>query len=94
MRIIDHFEFDIGSKNILPFHIGLVHAVNEMYGPDASDDLLTKFGRCLTTYVQNRGFSSGISDLILTESAEEARTSLVSVPDSKYWQCDVDLTTL
>ena len=57
--------------------VGLVHAVNEMYGADASDDLLTKFGRCFTTYVQNRGFSAGISDLILIESAEEARTALV-----------------
>eukprot|EP01083_Nonionella_stella_P050855 135148_1 len=55
---------------------GVVHAVNELYGNYASDDLLTKFGRLFTTFLQDYGFSAGVSDLVLVHEAEVIRERL------------------
>jgi len=52
---------------------GLVHSVHELYGPALAGSLLTCLGRLLTAYLQHRGFTCGLDDMLLTEPAEEFR---------------------
>jgi len=56
---------------------GLVHAVHELYGPLAAGNLLTSLCRLFTSYLQFRGFTCGMDDLLLTAQAEEQRTALI-----------------
>jgi DNA-directed RNA polymerase I subunit RPA1 len=57
---------------------GLVHSCFELVGPEAAGDLLTALGRLFTTYIQRqRGFTCGIDDLRLQNSAENSRREMI-----------------
>eukprot|EP00121_Abeoforma_whisleri_P015138 Awhi_evm1s13955 len=44
----------------------LVHAVQEIYGGQVAGLLLTALGRLFTGFLQYRGLTCGIEDLVLT----------------------------
>eukprot|EP00163_Fabomonas_tropica_P030503 TRINITY_DN690_c0_g1_i4.p1 TRINITY_DN690_c0_g1~~TRINITY_DN690_c0_g1_i4.p1 ORF type:complete len:1694 (+),score=564.87 TRINITY_DN690_c0_g1_i4:426-5507(+) len=56
---------------------GLVHAVYELYGARDAGLLLTNLGRLFTHYLQMYGFTVGMDDLLLKDSAEKVRTRLL-----------------
>lgn len=56
---------------------GLVHSVHEIYGAPSAGRLLTIFGRLFTKYVQLRGFSCRMDDLMLTPTGDKWRTDLL-----------------
>ncbi len=56
---------------------GLVHAVYELYGPEASGDLLTALSRMLTRYLQHIGFTCRMDDILVTDEANARRRALI-----------------
>ncbi|OAD76996.1 hypothetical protein PHYBLDRAFT_123028 [Phycomyces blakesleeanus NRRL 1555(-)] len=52
---------------------GLVHSVYELYGPESAGKLLSILGRLFTKYVQFRGFTCRMDDLLLTEEGNKWR---------------------
>eukprot|EP00743_Colponemidia_sp_Colp-15_P005106 GILK01005496.1.p1 GENE.GILK01005496.1~~GILK01005496.1.p1 ORF type:complete len:1772 (-),score=385.89 GILK01005496.1:91-4842(-) len=56
---------------------GMVHAFNELYGAQMAGQLLTCLGRLFTMYLQFRGFTCGMDDLLLTPEAEKKRSGLL-----------------
>ncbi|KAI8343954.1 hypothetical protein BC941DRAFT_491756 [Chlamydoabsidia padenii] len=56
---------------------GLVHSVYELYGPEPAGKLLSIFGRLFTKYIQFRGFTCRMDDLILTEEGDQWRRGLL-----------------
>jgi hypothetical protein len=54
---------------------GLVHAVFEVYGGATAGRLLSSLGRLFSNFLQQHGFTCGISDLLLTPKAEAARAA-------------------
>jgi DNA-directed RNA polymerase I subunit RPA1 len=65
---------------------GLVHAVYELYGATEAGKLLTTLGRLFTLFLQFRGFTCGIDDMLLTKEAEERRLELIE----KANQCGLE----
>lgn len=51
--------------------------MHELYGPEAADSLLTKFGKLFTTFLQDKGLTASASDLILKKDAERFRRKKV-----------------
>ncbi|KRX27038.1 DNA-directed RNA polymerase I subunit RPA1 [Trichinella nelsoni] len=60
---------------------GLVHCIFELYGPAVAAKLLSCFSRLFTTYLQMRGFTLGVEDIMLTEKADSKRRKLLSTVD-------------
>lgn len=58
----------VGAKKF-----GLVSAMNELYGSEASDRLLTKLGKLFTTFLQDYGLTASTSDIVLSKSSEKGR---------------------
>ncbi|SAM02441.1 hypothetical protein [Absidia glauca] len=56
---------------------GLVHSVYELYGPESAGKLLSIFGRLFTKYIQFRGFTCRMDDLILTQEGDQWRRGLL-----------------
>lgn len=56
---------------------GITHAVFELYGPDCAGQLLTAMGRLFTRYDQYFGFTCRMDDILLTDSANAKRRSLI-----------------
>jgi DNA-directed RNA polymerase I subunit RPA1 len=54
---------------------GLVHGVFEVYGGATAGRLLSSLGRLFSNFLQQHGFTCGISDLLLTPKAEAARAA-------------------
>lgn len=52
---------------------GFVHAVHEVYGPEAAGKLLSVLGRLFTSYNQNCGFTCGMEDIYITEEGNAKR---------------------
>ncbi|CAI5462231.1 unnamed protein product [Closterium sp. Yama58-4] len=61
---------------------GLVHCFQELYGCPAAGKLLSSLSRLLTTFLQIRGFTCGVGDLLLTAPAEAERAAIISRADS------------
>ncbi|KRZ80257.1 DNA-directed RNA polymerase I subunit RPA1 [Trichinella papuae] len=61
---------------------GLVHCIFELYGPAVAAKLLSCFSRLFTTYLQMRGFTLGVEDIMLTRKADSKRRKLLSTVDS------------
>ncbi|RYH32418.1 hypothetical protein EON65_00540 [archaeon] len=57
--------------------MGLIHAVYELYGAELAGRLLNAFGRLMTYHLQTAGHSCGISDLVLTSTADAEREELL-----------------
>ncbi|KAJ3615707.1 hypothetical protein Zmor_012367 [Zophobas morio] len=68
--VLDKSQFGASSY-------GLVHAVQELYGGEVAGALLTSLGRLFTAYLQFRGLSCGVEDLVLTRKAEKKRTEFL-----------------
>ncbi|KAK9684125.1 hypothetical protein RND81_10G187900 [Saponaria officinalis] len=58
---------------------GLVHTVQEMYGPNAAGNLLSVLSRVLTAYFQTHGFTCGVDDLLLVQPYDEQRKKLLDI---------------
>ncbi|EGC29348.1 RNA polymerase I, largest subunit [Dictyostelium purpureum] len=52
---------------------GLVHTCYELYDPDVAGSLLTILGRMFTSYLQTRGFTCGVDDLLMKSKEEQFR---------------------
>ena len=52
---------------------GLVHACFELYGAKIAGQVLTYLGRLFTHFLQIRGFTCGIDDMLLSAKAEATR---------------------
>lgn len=72
---------DKSAFGATPF--GLVHCVQELYGPTAAGSLLTSFGRLFVNYLQLSGHTCGVEDLTLTSQAEEKRADLIRASVTK-----------
>ena len=55
---------------------GIVHSVYELYGADVAGRLLGIFSRLFTKFLQHRGFTCRMDDLILTEEGDRRRRKL------------------
>lgn len=58
---------------------GLVHSFFELYGGQYSCRLLTSLGRLFTTFLQLRGFTLGVEDILLTPAADQKRRKILSL---------------
>ncbi|QDZ25257.1 subunit A of DNA-directed RNA polymerase I [Chloropicon primus] len=52
---------------------GLVHSVQELYGADTMSNLMSCFSRLYTKFLQLRGFTCSIDDLLLDGKSEASR---------------------
>jgi DNA-directed RNA polymerase I subunit RPA1 len=74
----------------------LVHCCYELFGGDTAGKLLTCFGKVFTTFIQFRGFTLGVEDILLTPEASEPRAKLLKkskkcgyeVIHKVFQQCD------
>lgn len=57
---------------------GLIHAFSELYGGRYSCRLLSCFARLFTTYLQLRGFTLGVEDILVTPQADDDRKKILS----------------
>lgn len=57
---------------------GIVHAVQEAYGCDASNDFLSSMGRLCLYYTRMHGHTTGVSDLELLPKGDRKRSEIVS----------------
>lgn len=60
---------------------GLVHACYELYGSTTAGQLLTTLGRLFTTFLQWRGFTCGMDDLVIKPEADRERRELFREAD-------------
>lgn len=56
---------------------GIVHAVQEIYGCDASDDLLSCMSRLCLHFLRSHGHSTGIGDLVLRKKGDQKRLKIL-----------------
>ncbi|XP_062117647.1 DNA-directed RNA polymerase I subunit 1 [Humulus lupulus] len=56
---------------------GLVHIVHELYGSNTAGVLLSALSRLFTVFLQMHGFTCGVDDLLLVESKDRERKSLL-----------------
>lgn len=60
----------LGKKHFGNKAHGLVHCVYELYGPKYAGDLLSIMCRLFIVFLQIRGFTCGIDDLLIDEVSE------------------------
>eukprot|EP01126_Amoeba_proteus_P047645 TRINITY_DN5456_c0_g1_i5.p1 TRINITY_DN5456_c0_g1~~TRINITY_DN5456_c0_g1_i5.p1 ORF type:complete len:1424 (+),score=301.44 TRINITY_DN5456_c0_g1_i5:49-4272(+) len=68
----------LGKKQFGNKPHGLVHCVYELYGGEAAGRLLTILGKLFIFFLQMRGFTCGIEDLLIDEESEQKRTKILS----------------
>nr|CAG4647637.1 EOG090X00BV [Moina brachiata] len=56
---------------------GLVHSFSELYGGTCACRLLSSFSRLFTSYLQLRGFTLGVKDILVTRKADKKRSKIV-----------------
>lgn len=56
---------------------GLVHAFSELYGGKYSCRLLSCFSRLFTTFLQLKGFTLGVEDILVTPKADKKRKKIL-----------------
>jgi DNA-directed RNA polymerase I subunit RPA1 len=56
---------------------GMVHAFYEVYGSEKAGELLTSLARIFTVFLQTRGFTCGLDDLVLTPEYNKQRRMLI-----------------
>jgi DNA-directed RNA polymerase I subunit RPA1 len=54
----------------------LVHCCYELYGGMIASKLLTSFGKLFTTFLQQRGFTLGVEDILLTAETQKPMAKL------------------
>ncbi|KAH3766657.1 RNA polymerase I, largest subunit [Pelomyxa schiedti] len=62
---------------------GLVHSCYELYGPTVAGVILSVLGRLFTKFLQLRGFTCGIDDLIMQPSVEKSRRELLDTANAR-----------
>ena len=62
---------------------GLIHCCHELYGARAAGQMLSLIGRLCVQYLQMRGFTCGIDDILITKEHEAQRTRLLEEADKK-----------
>eukprot|EP01129_Flabellula_baltica_P009496 TRINITY_DN3888_c0_g1_i2.p1 TRINITY_DN3888_c0_g1~~TRINITY_DN3888_c0_g1_i2.p1 ORF type:complete len:1566 (+),score=370.20 TRINITY_DN3888_c0_g1_i2:27-4724(+) len=72
----------IGKKHYGAKEHGLVHSINELYGPKYSGNLLSGLGIMLTYHLQMRGLTCGIEDMLLKPQQNQDRSNLLNEVDS------------
>lgn len=73
---------------------GLLHVFYELYGADRTSLLTAALSRLLTGYIQQHGFTCGISDVALVESSEISRTRLLDTADVQCSQAVAEFVQL
>ena len=79
--IIRHGELMCGVLDKMHYgatSYGLIHAFNELYGGQYSCRLLSSFSRVFTTFLQLRGFTLGVRDILVTPEADQKRREIIS----------------
>eukprot|EP01105_Mastigella_eilhardi_P026031 TRINITY_DN730_c1_g1_i1.p1 TRINITY_DN730_c1_g1~~TRINITY_DN730_c1_g1_i1.p1 ORF type:complete len:1659 (+),score=506.48 TRINITY_DN730_c1_g1_i1:65-5041(+) len=71
---------------------GLIHSCYELYGSTTAGKLLSLLGRLLTKFLQTRGFTCGIDDLLMQPSVEESRTKLLNEANGKGTEVSARVT--
>ncbi|XP_052238308.1 DNA-directed RNA polymerase I subunit RPA1-like isoform X3 [Dreissena polymorpha] len=66
---------DKGHYGPTPF--GLVHCCYELYGGAVAGQVLTCFGRLFMNFLQLRGFTLGVKDILVTKQADKKRSKIV-----------------
>ena len=56
---------------------GLIHSFSELYGGQYSCRLLSSFSRLFTSYLQLRGFTLGVQDILVTRKADKKRSKII-----------------
>ncbi|KAK9840861.1 hypothetical protein WJX84_010134 [Apatococcus fuscideae] len=72
-------------------NFGIIHGVQELYGPETAGVMLSAFSRVLTGYLQMRGFTCGIDDLLLVKAAETERAAIVATAEAAALKASADL---
>lgn len=68
---------------------GLIHAVQELYGCEASNDFMNAVSRLCLFFLRSHGHTTGIEDLLLRESGEKERRAILQ---SSIDQVGIDVT--
>eukprot|EP00178_Gracilaria_changii_P006795 TRINITY_DN2209_c0_g1_i1.p1 TRINITY_DN2209_c0_g1~~TRINITY_DN2209_c0_g1_i1.p1 ORF type:complete len:1685 (-),score=232.12 TRINITY_DN2209_c0_g1_i1:4661-9715(-) len=68
---------------------GIVHAVQETYGCDASDDFLSAMSRLCLYFLRHHGHTTGIGDLVLKKAGDSQRWRILT---SSLEQTAIDAT--
>ena len=79
--IIQHGELLVGVLDKMHYgstSYGLIHAFSELYGGQYSCRLLSCFSRLFTTFLQLRGFTLGVEDILVTPEADKKRKKIIS----------------
>uniref|UniRef100_A0A0N4ZQL0 DNA-directed RNA polymerase subunit n=1 Tax=Parastrongyloides trichosuri TaxID=131310 RepID=A0A0N4ZQL0_PARTI len=56
---------------------GLIHSCYDLYGNRVATSILSCFSRLFTTYLQFHGFSLGVADILVDDSANKIRTKII-----------------
>ena len=78
--IIQHGELLVGVLDKMHYgatSYSLVHLFNELYGGRYSCRLLSCLSRLFTTYLQLKGFSLGVEDILVTPNADKKRSKIL-----------------
>ena len=78
--IIQHGELLVGVLDKMHYgstSYSLVHLFNELYGGQYSCRLLSCFSRLFTAYLQLKGFSLGVEDILVTPQADKKRKKIL-----------------
>ncbi|TIB69160.1 hypothetical protein E3P77_00623 [Wallemia ichthyophaga] len=81
--IIDSSQFGTSSY-------GLVHSVFELYGSDIAGKLLSILSRLFTKYLQHRGFTCRMDDLILTDDGNKDRDNILQSTKGYGFEAAID----
>lgn len=65
----------------------LVHCCYELYGGSVSGELLTSLGRLFTSFLQLRGFTLGVEDILLQDDMDKSMSKIVK----KARKCGYDV---
>lgn len=60
---------------------GLLHVFHELYGAERTSVFTAALSRLFTGFLQQHGFTCGITDVVLVDRAEERRAELLSTAD-------------